>query len=236
MRHLITDLDDTLVSCQPYYTQALGDAGRVFEQRLGITSDVAISLIRAVEAMRAVQEEGFRVDRLFDSAVDAASIAVADREDAEMVPLVLIVVAELEVAFRIIREAPYPLLPQVRETLETYRDAGWRIHCWTKGEPDFQLSKIRHAKLHEVFDKTHVVPKKNATRLQQLIDALPAGADVTVVGDSYKDDISSALAVGVTAVWVTETGAEAGWGDIDVVSTFAELPTVLPPTDASENS
>lgn len=142
--------------------------------------------------------------------------------------------------------ADYTPFPGVLQMLATYRQHGWGLGLYTKGDEQAQWDlKIRPHGLEQLFGAIRVRPEMVKTpevfrSLAAELQAQGYGGAVTVVGDSLKDDVGVGAAAGFRTVWVREGHAaiHASWnhdagherqGADAVIERLSDLPTVLPP-------
>ncbi|HXE15114.1 MAG TPA: HAD family hydrolase [Bryobacteraceae bacterium] len=103
---------------------------------------------------------------------------------------------------RTIAEQPVRMLPRVLETLEYLRERHHLILV-TKGNFPEQSGKVERSGLKDFFRAIEIVPEKNASIYEKIIDQHRlAGERTWMIGNSPKSDINPALAAGLNAVFV----------------------------------
>lgn len=239
-RTLIADLDGTVLVCGRYYSEACADVAALIAEDVspGQPEAVDVALVRElidyldVWAIRINQAEGFRKERFprsLAAAVIAAQAIINDRVKPDLA--VMAYNRGMEVF-----SAPYEPFEGAGETLRKYRDAGWRVLILTKGDPEVQEPKILKNGLDSVVDAWKVVPRKDTEQLGAFLEEFGVDPGQAVyVGDSVRDDMTPAKALGLVAVRI-ETAPEDNWVHeqaVDGVSDFVipalrDLPTVVP--------
>jgi putative hydrolase of the HAD superfamily len=103
---------------------------------------------------------------------------------------------------RTIAEQPVRVLPRVMETLEYLRETHHLILV-TKGNFPEQSGKVERSGLKHFFQQVEIVPEKNASTYEEIIDQHRLAREQTwMVGNSPKSDINPALAAGLNAIFV----------------------------------
>ena len=123
---------------------------------------------------------------------------------------------------RTIAEQPVRMLPQVMETLEYLRERHHLILV-TKGNFPEQSGKIERSGLKHFFQGVEIVPEKNASTYENIVDHHRLAREQTwMVGNSPKSDVNPALAAGLNAIFVPH--------DDTWVLEHEELAEAKPPT------
>ena len=196
---LIFDLDGTLVRCAEYYKAAIVAFGEATQERLGMPAAEAEELVRQIDIC-AIKASGSwmrdRWPRSFRGASLAADAMMGRDPDlkaaADAVQLA-------EQTFL----APYPLYSGARDVLLGARADRWRLVLYTKGDPEVQWRKIRMNALEPLFHAIEVTPKKDVSHLRRLCHAHNVDiANSWMIGDSRRDDIGPALALGLQTIQV----------------------------------
>jgi len=198
---IVFDLDDTLLKCQMFYTEANRRlAALLASARPDLTAEQIIARFRAIdgEAMRGPM--AYRVDRYPASMVETCRILLAEGGQP-------VTAAMLEAARAIgagVFEAPYPLLDGVEAMLATLQRGGARLGICTKGDPGVQHRKLARHDLYRRCDVVSIVPEKTPD-VWAAACALTRGPHTTrtlVVGNSLRDDIGPGQVAGAETVWV----------------------------------
>ena len=233
MNTLILDLDNTLVECAPYYRQAVEAAADAIHGSTAVHRSYVIESIdladKALIATRGVK--GFKLERFGDAILQGAQFAERISGRACVPTPNALRIAALNT----IMSAPYTPLPRAIDTLLTYRRAGWRLMIWSKGEDWLQREKIDKNGLGAFFDPLDIVivPVKTPDRLRAMVDQYRLDPQLTVmVGDSYRDEIQAALAVGMHAVHIAGDYGPPGYEVADAqharsITGIGELVNVL---------
>lgn len=230
---LIADLDGTIVQCGRYYRAATEDVSRAIHEAYGVDPDLVKELVDYLDvwAIRATQQ-GFQRSR-YPRSCGAAGLVVGALVTGTVTPSISHML--YGVADKVF-SADYTPFPSAIDALRAYRDAGWQVLVYTKGDPEVQMRKVDLHGIGDVVTAVEVTPKKDREHLEALI----AKWDVDVlssayVGDSVRDDMTPANAVGLYAVRV-ETQAEDAWrheeiedrvSDV-VVHSLADMLAVVP--------
>lgn len=123
------------------------------------------------------------------------------------------------------------VFPGVRETLNSLKGCGYRLHLLTRGLEIEQRFKLAQSGLTEFFEQVVVVARKDtSTYLAVLADLNVAASSATMVGNSVRADIAPAIQAGLRAIYVP---APTAWSHDDAehpchdrlhkVSAFSEL-------------
>lgn len=196
---LIFDLDGTLVRCAEYYKAAIVAFGEATQERLGMPAAEAEELVRQIDIC-AIKASGSWMRDRWPRSFRGASLAA----DAMMgqAPNLTAAAEAAELAEQTFR-APYPLYPGARDVLLAMRAGGWRLVLYTKGDPEVQWRKVRLNALEPLFHAIEVTPKKDVSHLRRLCHE--HNVDITtswMIGDSRRDDIGPALALGLQTIQV----------------------------------
>lgn len=229
---LIFDLDNTIVECGQYYLNAQEQLVTAQNERTGVDPAVIKAIFGAIDLHSTKLPGGFsrnRYPRSFQAAAAVLDIIRGERIDHGE-------------GFRMwkigdaVFSAPYTPYDGAIGTLETYQRGGWNLILCSKGEDSVQQRKIDINGLQRFFapQRTYITLVKSVELLQRIVAEQEIDTEQSwYVGDSMKDDIGPALAVGMKAVEVrTGTGK---WAYEDVahpptatVSTLRELLNVIP--------
>lgn len=238
MKELLVDLDGTLVVCGRYYQAATDDVADAISTQLGIEKELVVELMHFIDvwAIRTNKEDGFRKERFPKSL--GASVAVAQfmkDPNGWIFPSVMQWAVHRGMEVFDFEKSPYTPFEGALETLQAYRDAGWRITVCTKGDPEVQEGKIRLHGIDRIVHTVKVVPRKDAEMLRAVCEELGIVPEEAVyVGDSVRDDMVPAKALGMRAVRVGTAGVDKWLFDTseDTVSdafitSFKDLPMVV---------
>jgi FMN phosphatase YigB (HAD superfamily) len=230
--NLVFDLDNTLCNCSVFYKQKQNEFARYQAQRTGHTEDFCLELLRKIDVTFTATPEGFskhRFPRAFAATSSTLDIMMGNSIDEPAAQ------HSWYIGDSVFNE-PYELFDGVRDMLEQYKAGGYRLFLLTKGDYDVQISKVINNKLDVIFDrdKIYVVPKKTSTELAQILYDHNLIVDETVmIGDSMRDDIGSAQALGVDSILVEDA---TGTWDYETITVTAsrkikhtiELPEIIP--------
>jgi putative hydrolase of the HAD superfamily len=105
----------------------------------------------------------------------------------------------------------YPF-PGVLQTLQTLKDHGFRMALVTNGASDFQRNKIKRFNLEVFFDPIIVEGEFGVGKpdpsvfLAALADFGVGPSEACMVGDDFERDIHPALELGMTGIWINQSG------------------------------
>jgi putative hydrolase of the HAD superfamily len=232
---LIVDLDGTIVKCGRYYNQANAMIAAGIAEAFGVREAHARELMEWLDvwAIRAQAEAGFtreRFPRSMGAAVLAAGVVMADRADPAIAHWAY---KTADAVF----EAPYEPFDGALDALRAYRDAGWRLVVYTKGDPEIQARKVDINGIRDLVDAVEITPAKTVDTLRALLERHDVDVLASAyVGDSVRDDMTPANALGLYAVRVRQA-PEDHWGhealedavSDAVIDALADLPRVLAP-------
>jgi putative hydrolase of the HAD superfamily len=223
------DADGTLLECGIYYDQQLQAGGKYLAAALKLPADLAEHMIREIDITAVkLPGQGWNRDR-FPKSFAAAAYAACALVD-HPTPWNSIATEAWNIGDAVFN-AEYALYPGVKETLERDRAAGYQMVLITKGDPEVQQLKINRHDLDQYFDHVFIVPSKGPEELRVIVEQVNADVATSwMIGDSKKDDIAPAQAVGLKTALV-ERGAHS-WKyndhDIDaptlVVESVADVP------------
>lgn len=235
---IIFDGDNTLFECGKYYLDAERAFGDAMRRKHGVKAVLASKILADLDVTSTKLDEGFsrkRYPRSFRAAsyaMDAIFGCTIDYELAEQMNFIA------EAVF----EAPYTLYPGVWTSLMRYKNHGWRLILITKGDQEVQRRKIVVNHLDKIFEAEdiYIVEKKSESILEDIL--YKAGIDTEhtyMVGDSMKDDIGPALALGLTTIHIDSRNSKWGYEDIEhtphhILRSVARLPSVLRVNQASK--
>jgi FMN phosphatase YigB (HAD superfamily) len=126
-------------------------------------------------------------------------------------------------------DAPYELFDGVVETLQHYRALGWQLLVYTKGDYQVQESKLQRHGLLDLFDGVFITHEKTPELLNWIVHVSRCAPQATwMIGDSLKDDIAPAVALGLGTVHVAG-GHQWVYNDAQVkpLRTITALPELL---------
>lgn len=201
-RNIIFDLDDTLADCGVYYKAQHQKFAEYQHERTGLSVELIKRLREDIDVNFTQTADGFsrvRFPRSFASTSMTIDVMLGNKVDD------VAAYQSFELGDEVFN-ATYPLCEGVTDMLTTYRDAGHTLLLLTKGDFEVQSRKIVMNDLHDWFDKDrmYIVPQKTPQSLQSVLDDHNLSPKNTVVvGDSLRDDIANAFAVGCDAVWVS---------------------------------
>ena len=142
-----------------------------------------------------------------------------------------IVLRLIELGKSLLRFPTNPL-PEVKETLKRlYDDGRYRLVVFTKGELLDQESKLKRSGLAGFFEYMETVSNKGMDEYVALCEHLGVSPnEVVMVGNSFRSDISPALAAGAWAVhipyhvvWAMEKSEEFPHERLHKIEHFSEI-------------
>ena len=127
---------------------------------------------------------------------------------------------------------PTTPLPEVEETLKQLADQRrFRLVVFTKGELMDQENKLKRSGLEQYFSYMETVSNKTEREYRQLCENLDVAPEQTImVGNSFRSDITPALATGAWAihipyhvVWALEKSEEFPHERLRKIARFSEM-------------
>lgn len=197
---ILWDMDGTINRCAEYYVKCTEDFVTFKHLRTGLPKEVLHELVTKIDIASTKLPKAFARNR-FPKSFEAASLAadiLAHREPS---------VHEAKFSHDIgdeVFSAEYRLYDGAKEILHKYRESGWTMVLVTKGDTEVQLSKIKKNGLTEYFEHQHIVEQKSVDVFSEIVamaDIDPASS--WMIGDSLRDDIAPAKALGLKTVHVT---------------------------------
>lgn len=225
---LLFDMDGTLLRCSEYYRKAIEQFGHLKAARGTITPGAASKVLSEIDLAATTLPDAFKRHR-FPLSFRAASFAV------DVISGNSISFAEAVEAYNIgdaVFDAEYEPYPEALNTVLAYKQAGWHLVLVTKGDHEVQWSKIKKRGLNWLFgeENVYVTLAKSADLLQSIVAEQEIDSDSSfVIGDSLKDDIAPATAIGLRTVLI-ESDHPWSYNDHDVTPTH-----VLPAVSAMPN-
>lgn len=230
------DLDGTLVNCGCYYKEATRTGARFIEQHTGMPFDHARDLIDAVDlaAVRSLPVElGFLRGRYPHSFVVA--LEAATRVMNKPFALTFEARDEIHAIADAVFDAPYTPYFGAEGVVRSMSAAGYGVALLTKGDHDVQYSKITRNGFDRLFDYVNITLRKDEETLANYMSVIGADpAQSWMVGDSLRDDIAPAHALGLHTVFVQEDPAHT-WAYTHhhvepdhVVGSVTELLSIIP--------
>lgn len=232
-KNLIFDMDDTLSECSPFYKACREKFVEFSHQRTDVDSQIIRSILSSIDVACTNMIDGFgkeRFPRSFAATSAALDIVLGNEVDD----------AAAEQSYLIghsVFDAEYPLYAGVTEMLLAYKAAGFRLFLCTKGDYGVQHRKIVKNGLDQLFDNDciYIVPKKTGAQLAKIIeDHNLSKRDTYMIGDSVRDDIGSALSVGIESVLVEPYTGGGTWeyenesyAANHTIERITDLPTVI---------
>lgn len=204
-RAIVFDLDNTLIECGQYYIDVKRKGAEYLSAITGLSVTVCEKLINDVDLAATSLPGSFSADRL-PRAFEAATMAachIAAHLRPDVVPYNRHML-EMWTIGNSVFSAPYEEYPGVKETLQYLKNEGWLLVLYTKGDSTVQKQKIDKHGYASVFDHCVIT----LTKTEQVLSDVATKLDINVsdswsVGDSLKDDIAPAKALGFKTVHVT---------------------------------
>lgn len=233
-RTLIFDLDGTLIECGKYYHETNQLGAQYLADVTGLPVEHCKALMEHIDLAAMTRPNGFKADRYpksFAAAALAACHIVSD-DRPEVIPYATHMLAMSEIG-KSVFSAPYDEYPGVRPVLLALKADGWQLVLYTKGDSEVQRNKIMQHGYGELFDQCVITLTKDEATLRKVVAGLAINvAESIYVGDSLKDDVGPAKALGLKTVRVTpltEWSYDTGVAEPDATITgVAQLLDVLP--------
>jgi putative hydrolase of the HAD superfamily len=239
-RALVIDMDGTLIECGKYYVEVKDKGAEYLSTITGIGKDVARKMIEAIDLAAVSLPGSFSADRMPNSFEAAAMAAcqIAYHQKPHLAPFYNHMNAMREIG-KSVFDAPYEQFPGVVNALLELKSQGWKMVLLTKGDTEVQQRKIALHRYEELFDVRVITLTKNVDVLRSVCEKfgiIPSQS--WSIGDSVKDDISPAKALGFRTIrvkdhtpWAYDTGTEAADFTVD---TFAEVLKLITPNVEEE--
>lgn len=219
--------------CGRFYVETLENFSNYQAERLGIDASIARKMVDAIDLVCTNFKDGFnreRFPRSFSAASVALDISLGQQPDAHAAN------RSFEIGNAVF-DAPYDLYPGVREMLEGYRHSGYNLFLYTKGDHSVQQDKIDRNQLLDIFaeEDIFIVGKKSGEILSSYLNRFDLEySETVVIGDSLRDDVGSAIDLGLASVWVSGNH-QSKWAyeSVERVPTFSinsilDLPRIIP--------
>jgi HAD superfamily hydrolase (TIGR01549 family) len=230
-KNLLFDLDNTLVDCSIYYVECQEKFATFSHERLGVTRELALRVLKDIDVACTTLEHGFsriRFPRSFEAASAALDIITGHPIDTDAA-------AQAHMLGDSVFDAPYPVYDGVIDMLEELQH-DFNLFVVTKGDFKVQLRKLQINGLDKYFtkDRQYIISKKTAETYKQVVeDHNLTPSETLVIGDSLKDDIGSGLRAGLDTAWV-RAGANLGWAYENeqneptyIVEQVTDLPSIV---------
>jgi HAD superfamily hydrolase (TIGR01549 family) len=203
--------------------------------RTGMDAEFCDKILNAIDLTCITLEGGWNASR-YPKSFKAASYALdvlsgrkaADEEAAEW----------SYQCGRSVFDAPYFAFDGVKDMLIKYRSLGYRLIMYSKGDIEVQRNKVTMNDFDKIFgwESIHIVEKKNGEKLQQILDIhkIKDVKQCVMIGDSAKDDVGSAIEVGMDSVLVhNDNNTKWAYEDTKHAPTYhigkvTDITTVLP--------
>lgn len=196
------DMDDTLIECGIYYREALRAGAEFIAGRTGFAADVVTKMIGDLDLAAVKATADFTKDRFprsFLATSAAIDVLLGNHPDWFAAD------RAYDIGMTVF-SAEYALRPHAIHTLIELRSMGYRIVLVTKGDTEVQQAKIDKHRLGELVDAVHIVPTKGIEVLRPILTAENVDiASSFMVGDSLKDDVAPAKALGLTTFHIAPT-------------------------------
>lgn len=233
-RAAIFDLDGTLVRCGEYYEACNTQGAQYLAKVTGLAEEACRTIMAKTDLAATTLPNPFLAERYPRSFAAAAMAAchIAAPSRPELIPYSTHM-SRMEQIGRAVFDAPYAEYEGVQPMLEQLRADDWYLILFTKGDSDVQTRKIRLHGYETLFDTCIITPQKSIAHLERLVrDFTIDVAQSFYIGDSLKDDIIPAKAVGLKTIYVVQEPVWAydnGESTPDAsLTSVAALPTILP--------
>jgi len=197
---LLFDLDDTLVHCNKYFNEVLGQFADLMTSWFrGQGLDDKQVLRKQLEIdLAGIQQHGLNPQRFPESLAETyaffcSQFGIKKRKDeAEFLRQIGFGVYDIPVE-------PYP---HMRETLEALRRDGHLLCLYTGGEASIQLRKVEQSSLSEFFqDRIFITLHKTTDYMKYLLHTHEFERERTwMIGNSVRTDVMPALENGINAI------------------------------------
>jgi putative hydrolase of the HAD superfamily len=225
---LILDLDDTLIHCNKYFTQAKSKFVKKMKEWMITPSEEEIMQKQLEIDLKSVEIHGLLSEKFPESLV-ATYFYFCQKYSKG------IKAAEIEHVRTIGRdvfEKEVEPFPYMYDVLNKLQEDGHHLYLFTGGDVKNQTRKISQLGLEHYFeDRVYISQHKNSKALQKVINKISANKNsIWMIGNSLKTDIKPAIELGINAIHIP---SEIEWSynivdiDMEQKSTFAELTSLL---------
>lgn len=225
---LILDLDDTLIHCNKYFTQAKNEFVRKMKEWMITPSEKEIMQKQLEIDLKSVEIHGLLSEKFPESLI-ATYFYFCQKYGKG------IKASEIEHVRKIGRsvfETEVEPFPCMYDVLNQLQEDGHQLYLFTGGDVKNQTRKIRQLGLEHYFeDRVFISQHKNSKALQKVINKIPANkSSIWMIGNSLKTDIKPAIELGINAIHIP---SEMEWSynivdiDMEQKGTFAELTSLL---------
>lgn len=200
----IFDLDDTLVKCGIYYTEAKWEFVDIKSMSTGFDREFCFNMVGQVDVLSTQLPNAFGLHRfprsLYSTSVlldSMASPSEINYEEADRC---------MEIGYNVY-EQPYPLIENVIETLSELKSRGKNLLLFTKGDETLQRTKISRNGLDIFFDENNskILSGKGISVMEELMYQFNIDPENSIaIGDSIKDDVVPAHANNIDSALVSK--------------------------------
>ncbi len=192
---IVFDADDTLWESSMFFLRAAEDFVRLMTG-LGLDEETVTELVHRRDIER-LSVTGYGAEPYIDTLKHVLA------ELCSTVP------KAARVAFdgigRALLEHPVLPYPGVVDTLDALAARGHPLVVWTMGRPGHQGDKLDRCGFRDRFERSFIVSHKTPANLRQAIEAMGSTPEqATMVGNSPRSDINSALSIGARAIWIPD--------------------------------
>ena len=194
IRYIAFDADDTLWDCQGHFERVM--------QELYVLLEPWVDHHTAASELFATERKNMPLLGFGAKAFTLSMLETAMRVSHYEMPAGKI--SEIQQQCYHLLQFPCTPLPEVEQTLRRLRAGGrYRMVVFTKGELLDQEQKLERSGLADCFDDVEITSDKGEREFRNLCHKLGiAPEEMLMVGNSFKSDISPALAIGCTAVHI----------------------------------
>lgn len=231
IQHILFDLDDTLIHCNRFFTEAREDflhAMAHYFRDYNIDLKIVDDTQQHID-LSGIEQFGLGKHRFPESLLttyrlmcDKFGKPPIEFEEKELLAIGYgVYMQEIE------------MYPHAHETLQWLKEEGHQLYLYTGGDHEIQTNKVLKAGLHDIFPehRRFVSEHKNRDVLTRIIMTNNLLHDTTwMIGNSARNDIRPALEVGIHAIHVPDKG---GWSfdhaDLSITprGRFHTLETIL---------
>ena len=192
----VVDGDDTLWYVEPLYDDARTAAGKIVANAGLNPSDWEL-LERKLDVAN-VARFGVDPERFPTSCVEAYQ-GLAELSGKEILTKIS---DKIRIVATSVFTQPAPVHPSAASLL-TFLRAHGTVVLLTRGDDGVQHRRVSQAHLEGAFDKIYVVPSKDETTFQTVIEQTGSRPSCAwSIGNSLVSDINPALRIGMNAIWV----------------------------------
>lgn len=203
--YLIVDMDGTLLECTRHYNAAMYDVADLLHDEYGLDKGSLVALMHGLDVWSIQHTELGSTRERFPLTLAAAAAVTGTFASTFINPSLVSDCWKRGDA--LFSEAFTPYLGAL-ERLKEFKDAGWYVLLYTKGDLAVQQSKITRWGIADLVTAIEITGVKSTEVLATVCEKHGIPRNAVYVGDSVRDDINPAAALGLFPIRVAIHGAD----------------------------